>query len=148
MKDSEPRATLLEEQRANIIRELEDSFEKKEKQLPGSIASYIRTLKRTERFAEAMLEREQAIEKRRRLTRPQRAAEKLNDTIKELLETNDPRVQSTCEVKAIWLLNVAGVIDNQHRLEELRDTLDSKAPELKTFLDDRLVQIREESVRI
>ncbi|MFZ5933101.1 MAG: hypothetical protein ACOYT7_03465 [Patescibacteria group bacterium] len=134
--------------REKILRGLERSFEKKEKQLPHSIAVYITRLKQSERFEEAMFEREQAIEKRRRLTRPQRAAEKLNDTIKLLLETNDPQVQAVCEVRAIWLLNVAGVIDDRQKLEDLRATLDSKGPELKAFLDDRLVQIREESLRV
>lgn len=136
------------EQRARIIGELEKSFVKKEKQLPNSIASYIRRLKQSEKFGEAMLEREREIEKRRRMTRPQRASEKLNDTIKLLLETNDLQIQSVCEVKAIWLLNVAGVIDDGQRLKDLRDLLDSQAPELKTFLDDRLAQIRGESLKV
>jgi len=136
------------EQRVSIIRELERSFEKKEEQLPNSIASYVRRLKQSEKFEEAMLEREREIEKRRRMTRPQRAAERLNDTIKLLLETNDPQVQSVCEVRAIWLLNVAGVIDDRQKLQDLKDVLDSQAPELKAFLDDRLVQIRDEALKV
>lgn len=136
------------EQRVRIIKELERSFKKKEEQLPNSIASYIRRLKQSEKFGEAMLEREREIEKRRRMTRPQRAAEKLNDTIKLLLETNDLQIQSACEVKAIWLLNIAGVIDDRQKLQDLRDLLDSKAPELRAFLDDRLVQIRDESLKV
>jgi len=137
-----------QEQRIKVIKELEHSFEEKEERLPKSISTYIRRLKEAGRFEDAMLVREEAIEKRRKMTRPQRAAEKLNDTVKLLLETDNPQLQSVCEVSAIWLLNVAGVIDDRQRMEELRSTLDSKAPELTVFLDEKLVEIRERALKI
>src|SRR3990170_1373718 len=90
------------EQRIEIIRGLERSFEKKEEQLPKSIATFIRRLKQSEKFEEAMLEREREKEKRRRMARTQRAAERLNETKKILIETDSPEKQLEYEVSAIW----------------------------------------------
>lgn len=131
------------ERLTDVPKDLEGLVATKEPRLPGSIRKYIRDLKAEGRWEEAM-EVAQQVRERKAQKREEKAREELNRTILELLTTNDPEVEGEKEIRAIWLLEAAGVINSEERLEELLESLDTKAPQLKDFLDKRLAAIRDE----
>ncbi|TSC54258.1 MAG: hypothetical protein LiPW16_88 [Microgenomates group bacterium LiPW_16] len=51
------------------------------------------------------------------------------------------------EVRAIWLLDAAGVILPEERKNELIEALDSKTPKLRAAFEAQLSQIRDEMVK-
>lgn len=115
--------------------------------LPKSISTYIRRLKAEGKWVEAMSVAQQEREKKGRIkrrTRQEKAREELNKTVRELLETNDPEIEAVMEIRGIWLLEAAELINPEERLMELLESIDTKAPQLKTFIEGRLVRIREE----
>lgn len=133
------------------LKQLEKELGTKEPRLPSSIRKYIRALKQAGRWDEAMEIRNRLYKQtlgRKSKTREERAEEELNRTIKQILITQDPQVQAENEAKAIWLLNVTGVINKEERMQELLALLDSKADNLKDFLEGRLGEIRDQALKI
>lgn len=137
--------TITEEQ-------LEKLLVVKEPRLPKSIRRYIQRLKQAGYWEVAMgfraEEMKKAKKKRGIETREERARKELFRTIRQIIETDDPQVEVEGELKAIWLLDVSGAINQEERLQELRDLLDSKAPELQAFLAENMIRIREQTTRI
>lgn len=131
------------ERLVDVSKDLEGLVITKEPRLPRSIRKYIRELKAEGRWEEAM-EIAQRVRENKLQKREEKARKELNRTILELLTTDDPEVEGEKEIRAIWLLEAAGVINSEERLEELLESLDTKAPQLKDLLEQRLVEIRDE----
>lgn len=125
------------------LEELGSLADQKELRLPKSIRAYIRRLKADGQFERAMAVARE-VRERKLKERQQNAEKELYRSIRELLETKDPQVQAVEEIRAIWLLYASGVIDSDEKTAELLVTLDSKSPDLKAFLEGRLIDIREE----
>lgn len=137
--------TSIEEPKITL-EELEQLLEKKKLRLPKSIRAHIRTLKSEGRWEQAMriaaIEREK---KEKKIEVKRRSAEReLYQSIGLLLETEDPQIQGVEEIRAIWLLHASGVIDSDEKTKELIDILDSRTPDLKAYLERRLLDIRVE----
>ncbi len=132
--------------------ELEQLLAVKEPKLPKSIRRYIQRLKQVGMWDVAMgvraQEMEKAKKKRKDKTKEQRARKELDRTIKQILETDNPQVEAENELKAIWLLDIIGGMDQEERMENLLALLDSKAPELRSFLEENMARIRDETMVI
>lgn len=132
--------------------QLERLLAVKDPELPSSIKKYIRRLKEADRWDIAMGVRQEEMEKAKKKrgieTREQRARKELDRTIRQILETDDPQLQAEDEVKAIWLLDISGGINQEERIQDLLSILDSKAPELKEFLEGRMFEIREQALKV
>lgn len=124
-------------------KDIDQLFQKKEERLPNSIAKYIRLLKQSEKWEEAIAFRENFVATKVS-NRRERAEKELNQTIIELLETNDPAVQANKEVRAVWLMFAAGVLQSDERVKNILEILDSKGGELKQQLEENLPAIRDE----
>lgn len=124
-------------------KELGSLKDQREQRLPKSIRTYIRRLKADGQFEKAMAVA-QEVRGRKLQAGQQNAERELYRSVRELLETEDPQVQAVEEIRAIWLLYASGVIDSDEKTAELLVTLDSKSPDLKAFLEGRLIDIRKE----
>lgn len=129
------------------LEELERLFGQKEQSLPKSVSAYIRRLKAEGRLEEAKLVAQQ-VRERKEQTREKKATEELDRTISKLLKTDKPQEEGKLEIRAIWLLEAAGVILPAERGQELVEILDSKAPELQAVLENQLAKIRDEVKRL
>jgi len=122
---------------------IEDCLQKKEERLPKGIRAYIRRLKETGDWDKAVGFREDSLRKRA-LDRQGRAKRELNKTIVNLLQSDDPIEQGKDEVKAVWLMYAAGILQSDQKVSDILEILDSKAENLKRELEENLPAIRDE----
>ena len=122
---------------------IEDYLQKKEERLPKGIRAYIRHLKETGDWNEAVGFREDFLRKRV-LDKQGRAKRELDETIVKLLQSDDPIQQAEDEVKAVWLMYAAGILQSDQRMSDILEILDSKAGNLKRELEENLPAIRDE----
>ncbi len=122
-------------------------LEKKEPRLPKSVRTYIRRLKQDGNLQQALTVRETAIKTKR--TRDQKAQDELDKTVSEMLITQNPNLEASRTVKTIWLLYATGDLTQKQRNDEINDFLNSlnnKAPEIVSYLDTVLPNIRDEVI--
>ena len=117
--------------------------EAKEENLPKSIKAYIRRIKQEQGRDVGLWFREQLITKKA-ITRQEKAEKMLKETILKLIQTDDPAVQAKCEVRAIWLMFAAGILNSDERTQEIISILDSKGGQLKEELENNLPKIRDQ----
>lgn len=114
----------------------------KETRLPKGLRIYVRRLKEWEVWDKVKADK--VVEKRTAPSREERARKELHRTISLLLQADDPKVEARLEIKSIWLMQAAGVINSAERMEDIIESIDSKAPQLKAFLEGKLAAIRDE----
>lgn len=113
---------------------------KKERLSPG-IRKYIRRLKESGRWDEAIkLGQIRRDEKRNRI---EVAAEELEKTITEVICEEDLLKEASGQIKVIWLLNAVGVLSTDERREEMISFLNSVPQEIQTPLEEKLPAIRD-----
>jgi len=122
---------------------LEELINQKEPRLPNGLRRHIRDLKATGQLEKVMTVTDEGRE-RKYQTRQQRAENELKLSLRKIFETEDPQIQAIEEIRAIWLLHASGTITSAEKTEALLSTLDSKAPDLKAYLEGRLLDIRDE----
>lgn len=130
--------------------DLEKLWEEKDMRLPKSIRKYIRRLKNEGRLDEAELTRKKTLEAKRGkygdplVLKQVKARRALDRSIYNLLTTEDPEIEAELEIRTIWLLELTGEIDSSERTQELLEAIDSKAPLLREYLEERMPEIRDE----
>lgn len=113
----------------------------KEPRLAKGIRAYIRALKRSGNFEQAI--RDEAV-REKITTKRDKAVHELNQTIRGIIETEDPLVQAESEVRAIWLMSSVNILNSDERIQNILEVLDSKETELKEQLESNLPTIRKE----
>ncbi|MCH7730452.1 hypothetical protein IID21_02860 [Patescibacteria group bacterium] len=126
--------------------ELESLLSKKEPRLSKGIRSYIRILKQHGHFEKAMDRRKHEVGKKK-ATRTTKAYGELHKTLRVIIETDDPQIEAENELRAVWLMHAASILDSDERVQGIIDILDSKELPLKEYLENNLVEIREEVER-
>lgn len=136
-----------------LFSELSERASRKDNKLSKSVRTHIRRLKQEGRFAQALAVRKSVVSSResrlgRQYLSQAKARGMLNGTLRELLATDDEEREAELELRAIWLLEITGEIDSEERVRELEESLDSKADQLRAYLESKLPEIRDEMVRL
>ena len=123
--------------------ELDAKLQAKEPRLSKSIRTYIRRLKESGKWDEAVRLREAMVT--RRNTRQKLVADELHKTLAEVICTEDPVKEAAGEIKIIWLMNAANIIPtSQERNTEIIEILESRPPELQPQIEALMPRIRDE----
>lgn len=118
----------------------------KEPRLPKSTRAYIRKLKESGKWDEAVKYRQRIVQERR--NRQDLATEELHKTIAEVICEENPVQEAAKEIKITWLLNAVGVIETtRERNQEILEILDSQKPEFQPQVEALMPGIRDEVTR-
>lgn len=125
----------------------EDIFDRKlqvkESKLPKSTRAYIRKLKESGKWDEAVKFRQRVVQERR--NRTEIATEELHKTIAEVICQDDPVKEAAGEIKITWLLNAVGEIETtQDRNKEILEILDATPSEFQPRVEQLMPSIRDE----
>lgn len=118
----------------------------KEPKLAHGLRDYIARLKREGRFEEAMriahAKRQEKI-----MARHDEAEKALQQEILAIAEAETEEDQGIHEIRAIWLVSALNTHQDNYlevRKREIEETIDSKGPNLRAFLEGNLIDIRDE----
>lgn len=116
----------------------------KEPRLGRGLRIYIARLKKEGRFEEAL--RIAYTRRQEKITGRYGEAEKaLGVGILGIIDDqNDENAKALHELRAIWLVAAMGILNRDARVAEIEDLLDSKGPNLRAFLEGKLLGIRDE----
>lgn len=126
--------------------DFEAKMQRKESRLPRSLRKYIRRLKgqgQKAKAAEVWRQAKGKQETRALLTDRDKAVQELDGAVSVILETEDPRTEAEEGVRALYLLQAAGEINEQERVSDLREVLATLEPDVREHVEGRLIDIRE-----
>lgn len=123
--------------------QFETLLQKKDKRLSKSTRAHIRNLKKEGRLDEANRVRTRSIEGR--YQRDQQTLNALDESVTQLLTTDNPKVEIKEGIRIVWLLSKSGQISEiDQRTDEINEIVDATEPELIDYAEQILPQVRDE----
>lgn len=121
--------------------QLEKKLQTKEVRLAPSIRKYIRRLKQSGKWDEAI--KLGQIKREQKRTTFEYATEELDKSITEIICTDDPVEEAAKQIKTVWLLNATGELSQKEREDEMERIFSGIPAEVQTSLEERMPAIRD-----
>jgi len=121
--------------------QLDKKLRAKEERLSNGIRKYIRRLKESGRWDEAI--KLGQIKREEKRNRRDFAAEELEKTLTEVICQDDPLEEASGQIKVMWLLSAVGIMTVDERKKEMISFLNSVPQEIQAPLEKKLLVIRD-----